>query len=253
MYMVMHFSVGVLAVLGAYPSTPAPGAFIISWLSLGLDFDSACSIIDAAINGTTMWKDPKYGNWHSVSRCDDWFLGHAQLTHTLVFAVVSAVLLVIPTKLLLQRSIAVSGKTCFNMLLLINSIHLLLDLVTYAKDCNEREHLYLWPLSEQSWHMNCIIHEIFSVQSISPCMRTLRIASEAIVHCWVWRYLWSARISGDVLTRTTVQWIAIAALPGYLLEEIGPAILGVPNGWGNVLFFVWIFCVSSRYNRRCSC
>ena len=113
----------------------------------------------------------------------------AQLTHTVLFAIFAAGILAGPTRQMLKRA-CVDGdnslSTCFRMICFANMVHLLLDLCTYAKDCDEHEHLYLWPLSDQSWHMNCIIHELFAVKSISPTMRCIRLGSEVLVHCWVW-------------------------------------------------------------------
>ena len=47
--MVTHFVLGVLALMRGFGITPS-AAFVLSWISLFLDFDSACSIIDASVS-----------------------------------------------------------------------------------------------------------------------------------------------------------------------------------------------------------
>lgn len=236
--MVMHFTLGVLGIIWGFKAPPA-AAFFISGVSLLLDFDSACSIVDASINGTTMWKDPKYGNWHSVSRCDDWFLGHAMLTHTVLFAIIASALACWPVMQLLRsvRQLDYPLSHCFKMTVAAMGLHLVLDLCTFAKDCSEHEHLYLWPVSQQSYHLNCLLHTAFGFSPVTGRMRALRLLTEIGVHCLCWYYIFMPlRKVNPALSKH----LAMAALPGYLLEEIGPLLLSVPNGWGNTTFLLYL-------------
>ena len=60
--MVTHFVLGVLALMRGFGITPA-AAFVLSWISLFLDFDSACSIIDASVSGRTRAKGGEGRGW----------------------------------------------------------------------------------------------------------------------------------------------------------------------------------------------
>eukprot|EP00656_Telonema_subtile_P048267 TRINITY_DN5700_c0_g1_i1.p1 TRINITY_DN5700_c0_g1~~TRINITY_DN5700_c0_g1_i1.p1 ORF type:complete len:710 (+),score=149.17 TRINITY_DN5700_c0_g1_i1:123-2252(+) len=238
MYMVMHFVLGVLGLISLFKASPAT-AFFVSAVSLLLDFDSFCSIVDSWINGTTVWQDPKYGNFHSVSRCDGYFLGHAMLTHTVLFAVVASALAcgVVRAVLRYVRLIDVPLVHCFKMTFAAMMFHLALDLCTFAKDCSEPEHIYLWPLSAQSFHMNCLIDAAFTFHPYSNRMRALRLITEIVVHCIVWHYIFFPlrTVNSKLSTR-----LAVAALPGYLLEEILPYLMSIPNGWGNTAFLFYL-------------
>lgn len=186
-----------------------------------------------------MWKDPKYGNWHSVSKCDDYFLGHAQLTHTVLFALIASGILCLPVKELLKqlKLVSITSESSFKMLGFGMLFHLVLDLCTYAKDCSEPEHLYFWPISKQSYHLNCLLASLFGFRPISTRLRALRLVAEVCVHCLTWVYIfWPLRRVNSALSNS----LSMAALPGYLLEEIGPLLLGVPNGWGNTAFLLYL-------------
>eukprot|EP00658_Telonema_sp_P-2_P007093 TRINITY_DN12643_c0_g1_i2.p1 TRINITY_DN12643_c0_g1~~TRINITY_DN12643_c0_g1_i2.p1 ORF type:complete len:584 (+),score=113.21 TRINITY_DN12643_c0_g1_i2:138-1889(+) len=71
--------------------------------------------------------------------------------------------------------------------------------------------------------------------------RQVRLLGEIGVHCLTWWYILSPL---RAVNQSLADWIALTALPGYLMEEIAPFLLGIPNGWGNTASLVYMVCMT---------
>ena len=135
---------------------------------------------------------------------------HAVFTHTIIGGLLVVGILVSLTWIIgknFLRNVDINLKTLFFVALIGLSIHLILDIFTYREEVLTTDaHLYFWPLSNFSFHLNGFFH-----QSVFPDIYTIRILIEviftAIIGFYLLFYMWAYKKENPFLMFSPAEWL----------------------------------------------